>query len=122
MSHVVEIATKVRDPLAVRAGCHRLGLGAPVEGEFKLFSQTVRGLAVQLNQWRYPVVFDTAAGNVQYDNYEGRWGDPLQLDTFLQAYAVEKAKLEARKQGYSVSEQSLPDGSIKLTVGAGGAA
>ena len=38
------------------------------------------------------------------------------LDRFLQAYAVEKAKLEARNRGHSVTEQSLSDGSIKLTV------
>ena len=31
-------------------------------------------------------------------------------------YAVEKAKLEARKQGHAVSEQALQDGSIKLQI------
>ena len=36
--------------------------------------------------------------------------------------AVEKTRLEARKQGYDVLEQSLADGSIKLTVQVGGAA
>jgi len=121
MSHVVQITTQVRDPLAVHAGCRRLGLPTPTAGETKLFSQTVRGLAVQLPKWRYPVVFDTANGNVQFDNYEGQWGDPAQLDTFLQAYAVEKATLEARRQGYAVREQSLSDGSIQLTVSVGGA-
>ena len=30
--------------------------------------------------------------------------------------AVEKAKLEARKKGYSVSEQALNDGSIRLQI------
>ena len=30
--------------------------------------------------------------------------------------AVEKAKLEARKKGYSVSEQPLQDGSIRLQI------
>jgi hypothetical protein len=51
------------------------------------------------------------------------WGDQRQLDRFLQAYAVEKAKIEARKRGHSVTEQALADGSIKLTLQvAGGAA
>ena len=36
--------------------------------------------------------------------------------------AVEKASLEARRQGYCVTEQALADGSIKLTVEVGGAA
>ncbi|WP_417851501.1 hypothetical protein [Thalassoglobus sp.] len=57
-----------------------------------------------------------------YDSYECRWGEQKQLDCFLQGYAVEKATIEARKQGHSVIEQSLEDGSIKLTVSAGGAA
>jgi hypothetical protein len=38
-------------------------------------------------------------------------------------YAVEKAKLEARRNGHSVHEQTLSDGSIKLSIQvAGGAA
>jgi hypothetical protein len=35
---------------------------------------------------------------------------------------VEKAKLEARRVGNSVTEQLLPNGSIRLTVQVGGAA
>ncbi len=122
MSHIVEIQTQVRDAAAVRAGCQRLGLDTPVEGKFKLYSETVHGLGVELRNWRYPVVFDLATGKSQYDNYEGHWGEPKRLDEFMQAYAVEKAKVEARKQGYSVSEQPLADGSIKVTVQVGGAA
>lgn len=44
------------------------------------------------------------------------WGDPKELHRFLQAYAVEKAKLAARAQGYVVREQALTDGSIKLQI------
>ncbi|EMI22566.1 hypothetical protein RMSM_00504, partial [Rhodopirellula maiorica SM1] len=41
------------------------------------------------------------------------------LDEFLQVYAVEKTKIEARRNGYSVTEQSLKDGSIKLSLTSG---
>ena len=116
MSHVVQILTQVRDPVAVRAGCDRLKLPAPVEGEVKLFSETVTGLAVQLRDWRYPVVFNITTGETKFDNYGGRWGHQERLDEFLQAYAVEKTKLEARRSGYSVIEQPLIDGSVKLTL------
>ena len=122
MSHIVQIQTEVRDAAAVRAGCNRLGLQPPTEGTFKLFTNTAEGLGVQLRDWRFPVVCQLASGKLQYDNYEGRWGDRARLDEFLQAYAVEKAKLSARKSGYSVSEQALADGSIKLTIQAGGEA
>jgi hypothetical protein len=60
---------------------------------------------------------------VQLDNFGGHWGKSQQLDRFLQAYAVEKAKIEARRRGHSVMEQPLANGSIKLTIQvAGGAA
>ena len=49
------------------------------------------------------------------------WGDQRELDRFLQAYACERAKIEARRQGHTVTEQPLADGSIKLTIQLGGA-
>jgi hypothetical protein len=61
------------------------------------------------------------AGEVKYDNYGGHWGDPKHLDAFMQAYAVEKAKIEARKRGHSVVERTLSDGSITLSINVGGA-
>ena len=122
MSHIVSVKTEVRDPDAIWAACHRLKLNPPIFGSFKLFTQTVTGIGVRLPDWRFPIVCNTDSGEVQYDNYEGHWGDPCRLDAFMQAYAVEKAKLEARKAGDSVTEQSLEGGSIRLTVGVGGAA
>jgi hypothetical protein len=123
LSHVVQIKTQVRDPAAVLAACRRLGLPEPVHKTVTLFSGKATGLAVELPGWNYPVVFDTAAAEARYDNYGGHWGDQKELDRFMQAYAVEKAKIEARKQGHSVTEQALADGSIKVRVQvAGGAA
>jgi len=121
MSHVVQIQTQVKDAAAVRAGCVRLQLDAPVEGETRLFSQTVSGLAVRLREWRYPVVFNLATGESKFDNYGGHWGKQERLDEFLQAYSIEKTKIEARRKGYSVIEQPLVDGSVKLTLSVGGA-
>lgn len=122
MSHIVEIQTQVKDAAAVRAACQRLGLAAPVERTIKLFSGEVTGLAIQLPDWQYPVVADLATGQLQYDNYRGRWGEQQHLDRFLQAYAVERARAEARRKGRLCTEQSLPDGSIKLTINMGGGA
>jgi len=122
LSHIVTIQTQVRDPVAVAAACQRLDLPQPVQGRYRLFSGEVAGLGVELPGWRYPVVCQTETGEVKFDNFEGRWGEQRQLDAFLQGYAVEKAKLEARRRGHSVIEQPLADGSIKLTVQVGGAA
>jgi hypothetical protein len=121
MSHIVEIKTEVRDEVAIGSACQRLKLDAPTRGTAKLFSSKATGVIVKLPDWRYPVVFKTTSGEAQFDNYNGRWGEQSRLDQFLQAYAVEKAKLEARKKGHTVTEQSLEDGAIKLTVQVGGA-
>ena len=122
MSHIVQIQTQVRDPAAVSAACQRLKLAPPVQQTVRLFASTETGLTVQLPGWRYPVVCDVANGSLKYDDYGGRWGEQAELTRFLQAYVVEKARIEARKQGHSVTEQPLSDGSIKLTIQVGGAA
>jgi hypothetical protein len=77
---------------------------------------------VRLPGWLYPAVVEAGTGRVRYDNYGGAWGDPAQLGRFLQAYALEKAAIEARLRGHAVAERALVDGSIRLTVTVGGGA
>jgi hypothetical protein len=120
MSHIVRIKTEIRDGEALAIACRRLGLEQPEVGTANLFSGEARGHIVRLPGWRYPIVVELSSGQIQYDNYEGRWGDGRELDRVRQAYAVEKTRLEARKAGYSVAEQLLGDGSIKLTLQQGG--
>ncbi len=122
MSHIVEIKTEIRDEQAVRAACTRLNLAAPEHKTVRLFNATATGLCVQLPGWNYPVVANLQTGQVQYDNFNGHWGEQKHLNQFLQGYAVEKAKIEARKKGHSVTETALQDGAIKVTIRVGGAA
>jgi hypothetical protein len=121
VSHLVSIRTQIRDPIAVQAACRRLGVAEPVHGTAQLYGGQATGLLLVLPEWRYPVVLDLANGEVQFDNFEGHWGDRVYLDQFLQMYAVEKAKLEARKAGHAVAEEALQDGSIRLRIGQGAA-
>jgi hypothetical protein len=67
-------------------------------------------------------VCDLSTGQVAFDNYNGRWGEQSKLDALLQMYAVEKAKIEARKKGHTVTEQALASGEIKLTIHVSGGA
>lgn len=122
MSHIVQIQTQIRDAEAVHAACRRLGLPAAVQGSTELFSGSVTGLAVQLPGWHYPAVCQLDTGQVKFDNYQGLWGDEKELHKFLQAYAVERTRIEARKKGYTVTEQALTDGSVKLTIHVAGGA
>lgn len=116
MSHIVKIQTQVRDATAVSAACRRRNLAEPQYETVKLFTATETGLAVRLPGWNYPVVCDLAAGVIKFDNFGGRWGEKVELDRFLQCYAVEKTKLEARRSGHTVVEQALANGSVKLTI------
>ena len=122
MSHLVQIQTEIRDPVALRAACHRLGLAQPVLETTRLFSGQATGYSVKLPDWHYPVVCDVASGQVNFDNFAGRWGEQRELDRLMQAYAVEKTRLAARRQGHTITEQQLADGSIKLTIQVGEAA
>jgi hypothetical protein len=115
MSHTVTIQTKITDLQAIQAACHRLKVLQPIQGEIRLFDRVANGIGIHLEGWRFPVCIESS-GNLLYDNFGGFWGLPEKLDQFQQAYAVEKAKLEARKQGYQCSESLLADGSIRLNV------
>lgn len=121
LSHIVSIKTQVKDANAVRSACNRLQLPQPVQGAHRLFSGEVDGLGVELPDWRYPVVAQLETGELRYDNYNGRWGEQQHLDRLLQTYAIEKATIEARRKGHSVTEQRLDNGSVKLTINVGGA-
>ena len=116
MSHTVTIKTQVRDRHAVDAACRRQRLDAPTAGNHRLFSTHAEGYGVNLRGWRYPLVCKLESGELAYDNFNGRWGEQKELDGFLQAYAVEKAKMECRKKGHAASERVEADGSIVLTI------
>ena len=122
MSHIVQIKTEVKSVAAVQAACKRLHLPPAKQGSFELYNSTETGLGIELPKWRYPVVANLQTGDIKFDNYEGRWGDQEYLDQFLQRYAVEAATIAARREGHSVAENRLEDGSIKLTVTVGGEA
>jgi len=116
MSHIVQIKTEVKDEAAIRAACRRLGLEEPTVGKFNVYVVSREGVGIKLPGWSYPVVCNTETGAVDFDNYNGAWGKQAELDKFLQAYAVKKAIYEAQKGGYSVYEETLSDGSIKLNI------
>ncbi|HUQ71030.1 MAG TPA: DUF1257 domain-containing protein [Planctomycetaceae bacterium] len=116
MSHIVQIRTQIKDEVALGLACRRLALPELEWRTIRLFSSEATGHVVQLPDWRYPVVCNVTTGQIQYDNYGGRWGDEAQLHRFLQMYAVEKTKLEARKVGQTATEQTLADGSICVQI------
>ena len=120
MSHIVTIQVEVRDLEAVKSAARRLDLKEPVHGKAVVFETEIEGILVELPDWIYPVVCILDTGELKYDNFNEQWGDQKHLDQFVQTYCIEKVTLEARRKGYSVVEQPLADGSVKLTVDMGG--
>lgn len=120
MSHTVCVVTQVRDRVAISAACRRLGLAEPRNGKARLYSSEAEGIVIQLPGWKYPIVANTDTGQIAFDDFGGRWGDREKLHRLLQTYAVEVARLDARRHGRTVVEQRLPDGSILLEVQVGG--
>jgi len=122
MSHIVTIQVEVKDLDAIKSAAHRLDLKEPVHGKAVVFETEIEGVLVELPDWIYPIVCILDTGELKYDNLNEQWGDQKHLDQFVQTYCIEKATLEARRKGYSVVEQPLADGSVKLTVNMGGVA
>ncbi len=111
MSHTMSIQTEIRDLTALEAACKRLELTTET-GTFKLFQTTEEGTAIHFEGWKYPAVVKND-GTVAYDDYNGRWGDVGQLNELTAYYGLEKAKMEARKKGYSIYERSIDNGNIQ---------
>ncbi len=116
MSHIVTISTRLTNHAAVAAACRRLLMPEPVHGIAKLYSGEAAGLLVRLPGWRYPAVIDTQTGTIAYDHFDGEWGEVRELHRFLQSYAVEVVRMQARQRGMAVTEQQFADGSIKLSI------
>jgi hypothetical protein len=102
MSHLATIKTEIRDRAAISAAQVRLKRPAAV-----FVKDTAQ---VPLNDWHSARV-NLTTGEVRYDEDYTR-----QFHAFRQAYAVEKAKAEARKAGHTVQEKLLDGGKIRLTI------
>ncbi len=122
MSHIVKIESEIRDLTSLIAACRRLAIAEPRRETARLYSGEATGYCVHLPHWRYPVVCDLENGRVTFDNFRGSWGEQVELDRLMQAYAVERTRLEAQRKGHCLSESKMASGAIKLTIHVGGAA
>ena len=101
MSHIVTVATRVHDPVAVAAACQRLNLPAPIQGTTELFSGQATGLVVKLPGWEYPAVIDALTGTVKYDNYGGAWGDQAPARPLLADVRGREGQAGGQEKGLS---------------------
>jgi len=98
LSHIVTIQTKVHDPAAVTACLPASRFVCACAWHYPASSvEKATGSDRQASWLEYPAVIDVLTGLCVTTNFNGHWGDQQQLNRFLQSYAVEKTKLEARK-------------------------
>ena len=121
MTSVQTIASRIRDPVALAAACRRLGLPEPIHQTITLNGVSITGSIIPLPGCSNPIAIDLATGQVFYSGTEDSKADMRQIAKLLQAYACEKAAMEALSRGHSVSERQLEDGSIILSIKPGGA-
>ena len=103
MSSTFNVEIEMHDKQALEKACERLGIKIQ-EGSHKLYAGTEKGTGVFLPEWRYPVVIKES-GTIAYDNYNGSWGKIEELNKLKAFYGAEKAKIEARKKGYTCFEK-----------------
>jgi hypothetical protein len=118
MSHTVKLDLKLKDKSVIIDTCKKLGLPVETDVDIRLFSSTEKGTKVTLPGWRFPLAIHED-GDVVYDIYNGAWGNEEELHKFTAHYGMEKAKLEARRQGFEIYEgqyQTAEDHGLELTI------
>jgi hypothetical protein len=133
MSHYSEVAIELSDKGCLVAALNRLGFKNKVEVHQE--AQTLYGYQGDKRAQKAHIIIrqqhvGRAANDLgfekqadgkyrvwvsdydqKYNKYDDAW-----MGRLKQAYGVEKAKAEARKKGYRVSEKKLEDGRIQLVL------
>lgn len=131
MSHYSEVQIEFRDRAALVAALGRLGFQGKVEVHQE--AKSLYGYQGDRREQQAHIIIrrqhvGQAANDIgfqrqsdgtyrvyisdydrDYNRYNGEW-----LGRLKQAYGVEKAKAEAKKKGYRVTEQKQDDGRIRL--------
>lgn len=124
MSHIVKIEVEINDLASLKKACSRLGLEfRETQKSFKWYGQDVaecdHAIAIPNNTSAYEIgVMKAGKGyelkcdfwNRQLKEKIGEGGGLLK-----QAYAIEKARAEALRKGFSVRERNI-DGRIELRI------
>lgn len=118
MSHTV--TTKVEYKNLQNLESAVLAMGGQVIGEasHNLFQHSnVQGWGFRLPGWQYPLVL-TKEGELKYDDYNGRWGNPKDLEGLKGRYIMNQHKQTAADYGWVCEEQT--NGTLLMHDPAGG--
>lgn len=100
-SHTTTVKVKLRPGSALEAAIRALGGTVLGVGQHKLFQGMCYGLGFNLPGWRYPLVLQED-GTLQYDDYNGNWGNVQDIAKLEGVFAVEAAVEQAQQLGWMV--------------------
>lgn len=131
MSHIATVEVEFRDMDALAKACVKCGVELRQDQKtFRWYNSKVSpcdAAIVHPNAKAYEIgVHKTETGlRIQFDPFMSGYGmqdavafeDDIEgLGKLQQAYAVEVARKQAKRQGFSVREQVQADGRVKLTL------
>lgn len=118
MSHTVTTKVEYKNLEALSNSVVALGGQVLGEGKHQLYQhKDVEGYGFRLPGWSYPLVL-TKTGELKYDDYNGHWGNPKDLDKLKGGYTLEQGKLTASSLGWQW--ENNPQGGIIIHHPEGG--
>lgn len=117
MSHIVKVKTTIKNNECLRLACTQVGASAPEEGTCTIYGTTYTGVYFKLPGWRYPVCISNN-GVLNFDNYQGSWGDKRVLDELLQRYTTNvSVRNLVRTQGARMQGQpTMVNGKLRTVM------
>ncbi len=121
MSHVVTLATSIKNPEIAAKVAKKLGYehqlaqrGSEVSIDLYSGAKATGRFWVKLPGWRFPVCVKED-GTCAMDNYGGSWGKQEEFDSFLQKYTAEMTTDHLRSRGYRMQQEKVEaDGTQEL--------
>lgn len=125
-SHTVTVKVEYRDLDALRRAIETMGGDWIGNGTHALYSNhTATGVGFNLPGWKFPLVLQ-ADGSLAFDNFNGHWGNPAQLEQLKTSYIMAVCERSAMEQGWLCERSAAgellihhPDGGT-MTVNAAG--
>ena len=109
-SHTVRIRVALKDEAALKAAVLAMGGTFIGQGSHRIFDGSYLGLGFTLPGWSRALILQ-ADGNLLYDDFSGRWGNPADIEKLKSEYTLATATQAAMNQGWMYER----DGA-KLTV------
>lgn len=121
MSHIVSCKADVKDVNMLHNALESLKKEGKLDYEWmgqgteQSYSRKTTGTHFKLSKWHYPVcVCDD--GSIQFDNYNGHWGKPIDLDMVIQRYQELQIMRKARENGWQVEKVTASNGDVTLNL------